>query len=83
MYSVIYKLFFFNPYPKFKTTPVSECLQGLSSCSHACMECGDGSRRCDHNSSSADQASVSLDLKVSIEGAHAIVTGRMLHIRIV
>ena len=28
-------------------------------------------------------ASISLDLKVSIEGAHAIFTGRMLHIRIV
>ena len=27
-------------------------------------------------------ASISLDLKVSIEGAHAIFTGRMLHIRI-
>ena len=43
-----------NPYPKFKATLVSECLQGLSSCTHACMDGGDGSRRCDHNSSSAD-----------------------------
>ena len=31
--SVIYKqiVFLINPYPKFKATPVSECLQGLSS----------------------------------------------------
>ena len=43
-----------NPYPKLKATPVSECPQGLSFCTHACMDGGDGSRRCDHNSFSAD-----------------------------
>ena len=50
--SVIYNQFFFfiNPYPKFKATPVSECLQGLSSittgkidilhsCLHYCHYC--------------------------------------------
>ena len=37
IYSVIYKRFFFiNAYP----TPVSECLQGLYSCTHACMVWG-------------------------------------------
>ena len=28
-------------------------------------------------------ASISLDLNVSVEGAHALFTGKMLHIRIV
>ena len=43
-------VFFINAYP----TPVSECLQGLYSCTHACMDGGDGSQRCDHNSSNTD-----------------------------
>ena len=47
------------------------------------LDGGDGFQRCDHkwhNSSSTDVASISLDLKVSIEGAHVIFTGKMLHI---
>ena len=53
LFTVIYSYFFIflNPSPM---SPVSECLQGLSSCTHACMDGGDGSRRCDNNSSSMD-----------------------------
>ena len=50
------------------------------------MDGGDGFRRCDHNSSSLDVLNqISLDLKVSIGGEHVmgLLTGKMLHIRIV
>ena len=42
------------------------------------MDGGDGSRRCDDNSSSTDGLN-----QPSVEGAHAMFTGKMLHTRIV
>ena len=80
----------FFPTRILKTTPVSECLQ--RPCQNACMGCplaptpawvvvtviGGAT-----TIAPVVMASISLGLKVSIEGAHAILTGKMLHIRIV
>ena len=83
IYSVIYKHVFFS-YPNFKTTPVSECLQRPSQ--NACRGCplaptpawivvtvlGGAT-----TIAPVLMASISLDLQVSIEGAHAILTGKV------
>ena len=78
MYNFIY-LFIFNPFPR---SPVSECLQVFPLAptpAWMVVTVLGGATTI----APVRMASISLDLNVSVEGAHAMSTGKMFHIRIV